>query len=36
MEFAVDKWGDIFLEQDFADAACIALYGLKESKDGNS
>jgi len=36
MEFAVDKWGDVFLEQDFADAACIALYGLKESKDGNS
>tara|TARA_R100000149_G_C5846123_1_gene116425 strand:+ start:384 stop:851 length:468 start_codon:yes stop_codon:yes gene_type:complete len=36
MEFAVDKWGDVFLEQDYADAACIALYGLKESKDGNS
>ena len=36
MEFAVDKWGDVFLEQDSADAACIALYGLKESKDGNS
>ena len=36
MEFAVDKWGDVFLEQDFADAACIALYGLKESRDGDS
>ena len=36
MEFAVDKWGDVFLEQDYADAACISLYGLKESKDGNS
>ena len=36
MEFAVDKWGDVFLEQDYADAACIALYGLKESRDGDS
>ena len=36
MEFAVDKWGDVFLEQDYADAACIALYGLKDSKEGNS
>ena len=25
-EFAVDKWGDIFVEQDWADAACIALW----------
>jgi|TARA_R110000824_G_scaffold56925_3_gene155293 Holliday junction resolvasome RuvABC endonuclease subunit len=24
--FAIDKWGDIFQEQDFADAACIALW----------
>ena len=24
-EFAVEKWGDIFPEQDYADAACIAL-----------
>ena len=29
-------WGDVFLEQDFADAACISLYGLKESRDGDS
>ena len=36
MEFSVDKRGDVFLEQDFADAACIALYGVKESKDGDS
>tara|TARA_R100000781_G_scaffold114970_1_gene88182 strand:+ start:2987 stop:3448 length:462 start_codon:yes stop_codon:yes gene_type:complete len=36
MTFAVEKWGDVFEEQDFADAACIALYGIKESKDGNS
>ena len=25
-DFAVDKWGDIFVEQDWADAACIALW----------
>ena len=25
-EFAVDKWGDLFIEQDWADAACIALW----------
>lgn len=25
-EFAVDKWGDLFVEQDWADAACIALW----------
>ena len=31
-QFAVDKWGDVFKEQDFADAACIALWG-KRSKD---
>ncbi len=31
--FAVNKWGDIFKEQDFADAACIALW-CKRSKDG--
>ena len=22
--YAIDKWGDIFPEQDYADAACIA------------
>tara|TARA_R110000824_G_scaffold59762_2_gene160206 strand:- start:21958 stop:22425 length:468 start_codon:yes stop_codon:yes gene_type:complete len=31
--FAVNKWGDIFKEQDFADAACIALW-CKRRKDG--
>jgi Holliday junction resolvasome RuvABC endonuclease subunit len=36
MAFSVEKWGDNFEEQDFADAACIALYGIKESKDGNT
>ena len=25
-EFAIDKWGDLFIEQDWADAACIALW----------
>lgn len=33
MSFAIEKWGDNFEEQDFADAACIALYGLKEGKE---
>ena len=33
MEFAVDKWGkEHFPEQDFADAACIALYGLRKAQ----
>ena len=25
-EFTVDKWGDIFSEQDWCDASCIALW----------
>ena len=25
-EFAVNKWGELFIEQDWADAACIALW----------
>ena len=29
MEFAKAKWGKQITEQDFADAACIALYGLR-------
>ena len=29
MKFAVDLWGDRFPEQDYADAACIALWGKK-------
>ena len=32
MEFAVEKWGDIFTEQDYADAGCIALWGIKNFK----
>lgn len=30
MTFATDKWGNVFEEQDFADAACIALWGLRQ------
>ena len=32
MKFAVEKWGDVFEEQDFADAACIALWGIQNFK----
>tara|TARA_R110002020_G_C15864299_1_gene737445 strand:- start:15 stop:485 length:471 start_codon:yes stop_codon:yes gene_type:complete len=32
-EFARAKWGDVFKEQDFADAACIALWGKRSSID---
>ena len=28
-QFSIDKWGDIFPEQDYADAACIALYSKR-------
>ena len=33
--FAVAKWGEVFKEQDFADAACIALWN-KRRKDGTT
>ena len=33
-KFAVDKWGDIFPEQDYADAACIALWNKRRSRNG--
>ena len=36
MEYAVDKWGDVFTEQDYADAACIALHAQKESTENGS
>lgn len=29
LQFAKTKWGDVFPEQDFADAACIAFWGVK-------
>ena len=28
-QFAVEKWGDKFPEQDYADAACIALWNKR-------
>jgi len=33
-DFAVDKWGDIFPEQDYADAACIALLNKRSIENG--
>ena len=32
MKFAVDLWGDRFPEQDYADAACIALWGKRYAR----
>ena len=32
-EFTVDKWGDVFTEQDWCDAACIALW-IKRRHNG--
>ena len=32
--FAIDKWGDRFPEQDYADAACIALWNKRRSENG--
>ena len=36
MKYAIEKWGDNFPEQDYADAACIALYSVKENKNGST
>ena len=36
MEYAINKWGDIFTEQDYADASCIALHAHKESIENGS
>jgi len=33
-EFAVAKWGDVFPEQDYADAACIALWSKRRIANG--
>ena len=33
-DFAVVKWGDVFPEQDYADAACIALWNKRRFEDG--
>ena len=32
--FAIAKWGEVFTEQDFADAACIALWYKRRRQDG--
>jgi len=32
MAFAVSKWGDVFPEQDYADAACIALWRKRDGR----
>ena len=31
--FTIEKWGDIFKEQDWSDAACIALWVKRRVKD---
>ena len=36
LEFAENKWGKIFPEQDFADAACIALWAKETELDDNA
>ena len=33
-KYAVDKWGDVFPEQDYADAACIALWNKRRLANG--
>ena len=33
-EYAVNKWGDVFPEQDYADAACIALWNKRRYENG--
>ena len=34
MEYAIEKWGEEFPEQDFADATCIAAWKVKERLNG--
>ena len=33
-QYAIEKWGEVFTEQDFADAACIALWKKQEDTNG--
>ena len=33
-QFATDKWGEVFPEQDYADAVCIALWNKRRNSDG--
>ena len=32
MAFAISKWGEVFPEQDYADAACIALWRKRDGR----
>ena len=36
LKYAIEKWGDEFPEQDYADAACVALYSVKENRNGST
>ena len=37
MNYVKEKWiKDEFTEQDYADAACIALHGLKQDKENRN
>ena len=36
LEYAIEKWGDKFPEQDYADAACVALCSVKENRNGST
>ena len=33
-EYSINKWGDVFPEQDYADAACIALWNKRRLANG--
>jgi Holliday junction resolvasome RuvABC endonuclease subunit len=32
MDFSISQWGDLFPEQDYADAACIALWRKRDGR----
>ena len=36
LKYEIEKWGDEFPEQDYADAACVALYSVKENRNGST
>jgi len=36
LKYAIEKWGDEFPEQDYADAACVALCSVKENRNGST
>ena len=33
-DYAINKWGNVFPEQDYADAACIALWNKRRYENG--